>query len=207
VIALSDTIDTCCSTGESDAFSDPDFVAPSLSPSQDSDFVTELSRPTRSSELRSEFRLLIRDQFAMDRDASQRLIDKYLASATPKGWCALSVQRPSKNYVQVSTGGANHFAVLQEVLLWSRGVQKMAGEDCSHLCHNPRCCVAEHVVAESSLNNQRRKGCPVWVDCPHPGVCGGKKFFICQHSPACIKYCEGYQDQAEFLAGGICSWL
>jgi hypothetical protein len=119
------------------------------------------------------------------------------------GFCKLCKLKPSKEggYIQISYGGANKFAVLQEVLLWAGGVTLEDGEDqqCSHLCGNPRCTLPEHVFRESTKKNNNRKGCVVWWDCPH---CE-KKIQICQHEPSCVKFVPGFKSWDEFLDNGI----
>jgi hypothetical protein len=113
--------------------------------------------------------------------------------------------KPSKEggYIQLSWEGANKFAVLQEVVLWAGGGFLGDGEQCSHLCGNPAYMTPGHVVAESELENQRRKGCPVWVDCPHCAL----KINCCNHTsglrPKCIKYCAGFADTNAFGQSGL----
>ena len=57
--------------------------------------------------------------------ASPATAQRYLDTLTFQvdGWCRLSTLAPTKEggYVQVSHGGANKFAVLQEVALWAMG--------------------------------------------------------------------------------------
>ena len=166
----------------------------------------DYSAPDVRKDMSSELRELVRDKYSNDPQAASGLIQRYLIAGTPVGWCVFTHLRVSRCYAQISADGANKFAILQEVLLWSRGIIKQPGEDCSHLCHNPLCCIAEHIVAEPAEKNQTRKGCLVWVPCPHPAVCGDKKYFLCRHEPYCVKFCEGYRDQAHFLAEGICSF-
>lgn len=122
------------------------------------------------------------------------------------GWCRLCVLAPSKagGYIQVSWRGANKFAVLQEVVLWARGRGLDPGEQASHLCGNPACFSLTHIIAESEVKNQNRKGCCVWVDCPHCAL----KIRVCPHSGGddenlCIKYCNGYADSGAFAAAGL----
>jgi hypothetical protein len=119
------------------------------------------------------------------------------------GFCRLSTLKPTKagGYVQISWGGANKFCVLEDLLLWSKGVIKEQGCQCSHLCGNPLCLVPEHIIEESAVENNRRKGCVVWVGCPH-GDCP-LKILVCQHRPPCILYAPGYNSFADLLAGGI----
>lgn len=123
------------------------------------------------------------------------------SSGAARGWCVPCTLVPSKKdgYIQVSSDGANHFACLQDVLCWSQGLVPQAGDQASHLCGLPSCLLPEHVVYESELLNQRRKGCVVWVDCPHCSL----KIMACQHLPRCVKFCPGYNDQVDFLARGI----
>lgn len=130
---------------------------------------------------------------------------KILSSLATKdcGFCKITSLKPSKEggYVQLSHGGANKFAVLQEVLLWAGGVTLEDGEDqqCSHLCENPLCTLPEHVWRESTKKNNNRKGCVVWWDCPH---CE-KKIKICQHEPSCIKFVPGFKSWEDFLQNGL----
>lgn len=116
------------------------------------------------------------------------------------GWCTLVKLKPTKNegYVQISYGGANKFVMLQELVLWEGGVTLVDGQQASHLCHKPLC-KESHVCAESVAENNARKGCLVWVDCPH---CP-KKIFVCTHSPRCIKFCLGFNSAQAFIENGI----
>jgi hypothetical protein len=118
------------------------------------------------------------------------------------GFCRLCKNKPTKEngYVQVSWGGANKFCVLGELLSWAGGVIKDPGAHYSHLCCQPLCIVPGHIVVETPQENNLRKGCPVWVDCPHGCV---KKIFVCQHKPPCIKYASGYNLWPAFLKNGI----
>lgn len=118
------------------------------------------------------------------------------------GWCRLSTLKPTKKngYIQLSWGGANKFACLQEVVLWAGGGRLLPGEQCSHLCGRPACLGLDHIIAESELENQRRKGCHVWVDCPHCDL----KIPCCGHGQKkCIKYCVGFAGAADFEARGL----
>jgi homing endonuclease-like protein len=137
-----------------------------------------------------------------DPQAAVDILDHYRPKSTQAGWCSLISLKPSKSggYIQLSWGGANKFAVLQEVVLWARGLSLTSGEDCSHLCHNPRCISLEHIINEQSVINQSRKNCLVWLKCHH---CK-KYIFTCSHKPYCIKYCEGYRDLQHFLNEGCC---
>lgn len=121
---------------------------------------------------------------------------------TVMGWCKLCLLQPSKEggYIQVSWKGANKFATLQEVVLWAGGCSLGPGEQCSHLCCSPACFALGHIIAESEVRNQLRKGCLVWVDCPHCSL----KIVVCNHGEEkCIKYCDGYADAVAFSTEGL----
>jgi hypothetical protein len=73
-----------------------------------------------------------------------------------------------------------------------------------NLLQIPLCMTPGHVIAESELENQRRKGCVVWVDCPHCVL----KINCCCHSggglrPKCIKYCAGFANMGAFGQSGL----
>lgn len=77
------------------------------------------------------------------------------------------------------------------------------GEDGSHLCPHTNCKTVGHVIWEEKNLNQQRKGCAVWIPCPHAGEnCKGCKgrILVCPHGKQddhlCIKEIEGvnYED-------------
>ena len=75
--------------------------------------------------------------------------------------------KTSNGYVQPSYGGANHFAVLQDIVVWSEGVTLSEnGDQVSHLCGNPSCTLFEHMCIESAQKNNGRKGCVGLVGVP-----------------------------------------
>lgn len=135
--------------------------------------------------------------------ANPILTRQYLNGLTfqVEGWCWLSTLAPSKEggYVQVSHGGANKFAVLQEVVLWGEGREVCLGHQASHLCAHSTCFKRGHIVSEEEQANQARRYCMVWVDCPHCSL----KIRVCQHVPMCIKFCAGYLDKDDFEARGL----
>jgi hypothetical protein len=144
-------------------------------------------------------REITRELCSIDTVFAKEIVEKYNSQATQQGWCRVVALKESKEngYVQVSWGGANKFACLQSVVVWANGETLKAGEDASHLCHQKKKCVNRaHIIPESTLDNQVRKGCRVWVNCNH--CC--KKVFVCSHQPACIKYCAGFRDHEHFLA-------
>jgi hypothetical protein len=111
---------------------------------------------------------------------------------------------PSKKggYVQLSAFGVNKFCVLGEMLGWAKGINNIGGTlEISHLCHNPLCTIPSHVVAETRRDNNARKGCKVWVDCPHDDC--QLKVKVCDHQPMCIRFAEGYETWEEFKAWGL----
>lgn len=142
------------------------------------------------------------------------------------GWCELVTMKTSKKdlglpldeqqgYIQLSLGGFNHvclnsIVVCVACLYWNVKnimLQRLVaiattrevpnpGDEASHLCHHTVCKTVGHVIWEPSLSNQRRKGCPVWVKCPHE--CD-KLVDCCTHDPKCIKAIPGLTEE-EFIA-------
>lgn len=147
----------------------------------------------------------MRDLCRANAAVAMDIVSKYSRRAVVSGWCRISLMKPTKRngYVQVSSGGANKFAVLQELVVWASGSHVGTGEEASHLCHQPLCLCLDHIVPEPRIVNQGRKNCLVWVPCHH---CA-KTIFVCPHSPACIKYCEGFDSQEHFLREGVCRIL
>jgi len=81
--------------------------------------------------------------------------------------CDLSILVPNnKGYCQPSIFGKKPM-VLHRIAYLSVNARPAAGLDISHLCHHSTCCKPDHLVAEASILNQNRKGCAVWVFCPH----------------------------------------
>lgn len=143
---------------------------------------------------------LVLAQVLGDPAAAQELLARYRPRATRSGWCLLSGHQPSKDdgYVQLSWRGVNKLCTLPEVVAHAGGsVRMFAGAQASHLCHERRCMVEGHVVYESAQANNRRKGCRVWMACPH-ATCP-LLIRLCSHMPACIKWHPGYGTQADFL--------
>jgi len=119
------------------------------------------------------------------------------------GFCYDTKLKPSKEngYIQLSWKGANKFCVLGEMLVWAAGKKVTNPDDqVSHRCHNPKCTIPAHVLVESTAANNGRKGCIVWVNCPHGCP---EKILVCTHNPRCIRYVPGYDSWEAFLATGI----
>lgn len=69
-------------------------------------------------------------------------------------------------------------------------------QDASHLCHHSVCMTVGHVIWEDPSKNQARKGCRVWVQCPHGQEMGCTlKVNVCPHLPRCIKTIPGVRWQ------------
>lgn len=141
----------------------------------------------------------MRDRCKNDPELCKQILNS-LASKTD-GWCELCSLAPTKvgGYVQLSYGGANKFAMLQELVLWGAGTIKGDGDHCSHLCCKPLCKIVGHVCSEDPLENNQRKGCVVWVQCPHCTLA----ILVCPHEPKCIKYRPGFGSWDDFLANGV----
>lgn len=151
----------------------------------------------------------VRLQCIADKDYAQSILNLVISKHSteqPEGWCRLCTLAPTKTngYIQLSFEGANKFATLEEVLLWARGLDLGLGEQASHLCGRPACLEKDHIVAESEIKNQNRKGCRVWVECPHrvKNNCK-KKVGVCLHVPMCIKFAPGWEHPDEFEVYGI----
>lgn len=155
-----------------------------------------------ANEVRKEAKRL---QCISDRTIAENIVRNYATGATEDGFCRLSPMKPSKagGYIQVSDGGANKFATLQEVLIWAGGRDLTGGAQASHLCCRPSCTVIEHVIPESAEENNARKNCVVFGNCHH---CS-KKVLVCQHTPTCIKFCPGFASWQDFLRDGVCGKL
>jgi hypothetical protein len=139
-----------------------------------------------------------------DPDGAKRLIENTVQkNSAPDGFCVLSGMKPSKRdgYIQLSSGGANKFAMLQEVLLWAAGYTLGEGQQASHLCKKPSCTVIGHVVPESAVENNQRKGCGAVIPCSHAGC--AKYHLACQHLPRCITYVPGFESWEAFLRDGL----
>lgn len=132
-----------------------------------------------------------------------RLILNKLPVGPMEGWCKPTTLQPSAGgkYAQVSYQGCNKIAILQHVVLWADGLDVINDQHASHLCNNRLCTTRHHVIPESPEQNNARKGCRVWVDCPH---CP-KKILVCLHNPPCIKYAQGFDDMAHLIANGVCA--
>lgn len=155
---------------------------------------------------KSEAKEVMRRRMMANPSLAQRCLKQYLG--VKSGWCDLVSVRSNKEgdngYIQVSYGGVNKFAVLHEVVLWAQGETCAADMQASHLCNRKKCKKLGHVYPESATENNSRKNCPCWIDCP---LHTGKKILLCTHRPHCEALCIGdYEGMAGALAGGaFCS--
>ena len=51
------------------------------------------------------------------------------------------------------------------ILLAAGKVPTSLGLEASHLCHEPKCCLAEHLIWESPYRNNRRRRCTIDCSC------------------------------------------
>jgi hypothetical protein len=186
--------------------SDAVYAPVSSRPSTPDSMLTDETEKVRVARLKKEameLRLeIVRLTLMNDKMVAQKVLDGY-KDFTQDGWCQLvngKSNKPVGGYIQVSWNGANHVACLQEVVIWSKGEFVGIGQQCSHLCNRSTCKVRDHIVVESELKNQNRKGCVVWTDCLHGCT---EKELRCTHDPPCIKYVQGYESQNDFLSKGL----
>ena len=106
--------------------------------------------------------------------------------------CKLSVLAPTnKGYCQPSLLGKKPM-VLHKIAYMAVHGPPVAGLEISHLCHNSTCCKIEHLFAEPGLLNNARKGCAVWVYCPHQHPNNRQCIvWVCGHGSAAgnLPYC------------------
>ena len=129
-------------------------------------------------------------------------LETVIDEARSVGYCQEIRMVPSKRagYVQLSWGGANKFCTLGDMLGWARGIHPGEGMQVSHRCHNPRCMLPSHITIETPIQNNARKGCLVWVDCPHSCE---DRILVCSHLPSCIKFVPGFETWEDFIRWGV----
>jgi len=69
------------------------------------------------------------------------------------------------------------------VLAYNGIFAKNPTDQISHLCDNPKCIKVNHLMWETSSENNNRKGCPGWIKCN----CCDELHDVCIHTPKCIK--------------------
>ncbi|KAK9372074.1 zinc-binding loop region of homing endonuclease-domain-containing protein, partial [Lipomyces chichibuensis] len=113
-------------------------------------------------------------------------------------------------HVKLSVGGEARTARVHQVALVADNrrheVEATLGQsnyDISHLCHNPKCFNPEHLIVESSSNNQRRKICNGQKILVHSGF----SYHPCPHGRVeklrkCILPLHHLEDNAPNANGG-----
>jgi len=173
-----------------------DEVTPSL---QAKNATTKKATSSRSriQSMSKEERKKVRREMLDSKETRTLLISMAQKKAEKKAsscWISMKVSN-QKGYVQLCLDGM-YFCV-HVVAFWEKeGKGPAEGFHVSHLCHNPACFNPDHLISESSKDNNSRKGCLVWIPCPH---CKNSVIGICPHQPSCIK-----DIPPEF---GICSVL
>jgi len=141
--------------------------------------------------------LLIRRDFCLEIVNAQPWRGHPMNPRVHNAGCHISTLTPNnKGYVQPSLLGKKPLTL--HVLSWlAHNVlgQIPPGCDISHLCGHSKCFAPDHLRCEPTVDNQRRKNCVVWVDCPHHGICLPGEFivWVCVHQPYCIKNGEWNQ--------------
>lgn len=124
-----------------------------------------------------------------------RICAPQVQNAITDGWCVWVYRKDNKpgdwGYIQISANGSNHFALLQEVVLLADGHSSLERDICLHLCHHSNCANSTNIITEPAVDNECRKHCWVHVPCGH---CP-KQILICPHSPPCIKFVPGFDNQ------------
>jgi hypothetical protein len=118
----------------------------------------------------------------------RNIFEKHTYVAGDHTYCWECELAPSKNkgYVQASYKQCRvqTINVLSFIDKEKRDVGQ--GMHVSHLCGNTKCYNPQHLIEESALQNNARKNCLVWVDCPHCNA-GTGVIMTCTHDPRCIK--------------------
>ncbi len=105
----------------------------------------------------------------------------FLATKKPnkgrKGWVKCKVEPLSKKEYYVHQ--------LAFRLRYPNSKSFEPGKQISHLCHNPRCFNADHLITESAKSNRDRNLCNgwKWITCPFDET---HSFNPCTHRPQCI---------------------
>ncbi|KAF5550146.1 UDP-n-acetyl-D-mannosamine 6-dehydrogenase [Fusarium phyllophilum] len=117
--------------------------------------------------------------------SARKIEDRIVNASSRDGFCRISTKVPnnSDRYIQVSENVANKFALLHQVLAWSRGFHADESQHISHLCSKPKCLGAAHVALETPLVNNSRKNYGLVAKCLH---CG-KFVKTCTHEPTCVR--------------------
>jgi len=98
-------------------------------------------------------------------------------------WFSTRQAKPgNRGHIQFSVNKIGLY--LHRVAYWSKGLGDAQG-DVSHLCNHAACCNPDHLVDESTLLNNHRKGCKVWVISAYSGVLT----WLCNHKPFCFRWC------------------
>lgn len=172
-----------------------------------SSWLPGFSTPSTDSQIEAgDRRDIALDACILDKDFAKTVLDTQ--NSTTAGWCELVQLAPNKagGYIQLSFGGANKFALLHHVAVMTDEEMKERwlqepGLEVSHRCHQPACKRPDHLCLESAADNNRRKGCLVWIPCPH---CE-RKIILCPHTPFCIKADPAFTSMEQLVAEGACS--
>lgn len=110
-------------------------------------------------------------------------------NADPCEICTLSPKKGPDGYILVHMQHKETKANLHHIALRAAGKKLPEGnEDVSHLCHDRRCANPNHLVVESNVDNNRRKGClssRVKLKCCH---CNSDLVVnLCKHTPPCCR--------------------
>ncbi|PTD02334.1 hypothetical protein FCULG_00012036 [Fusarium culmorum] len=155
--------------------------------------VDETPQRTEGDTLRKAKRKELIERYKRDPELCGAIIDRELKLDFKRvGLCKLSKKFGNRKngYIQLNWNGAGKFAMLHQVLAWSRGLVAQGDDQVSHLCGNPTCLVPEHVVIKSPAKNNGRKGCGMTVPCLCRASCTCWQF-VCWYPIKCVSRAVG----------------
>lgn len=88
----------------------------------------------------------------------------------------------NRGYYRISLGHAKSKLPAHHVALWTKTGRRGVSPEttASHLCHHKNCCNPDHIIEESIIENNARKGCVAHFKK------NGVYYNVCPHQPRCV---------------------